>query len=119
MTALPKFSYEELPTQVPGYLNNAFDIYKDESLPMGVYEDNGTYYAVIFHGEYNEPRFEQPFDCPYLAHKHWQAYYCQSMRQALMYYSLSDLYNEKLAKGIRLMIQAIEEDFNNDRESVF
>ncbi|WP_146613013.1 hypothetical protein [Halomonas sp. SL1] len=112
--------YAQLPSHCPEYINIGFQVHQEDGLPSGVYKDPETelYYAVAFHGNRNSPVFQNPHKDPFKAHQQWQNLWIGSMRQALQYYNFSELYNEKMAKGIRLFVDRIEDDLNNNRESV-
>ena len=113
--------YYQLPTHCPEYINIGFKVHQEENLPSGVYQDPETklYYAVAFHGNRNSPVFQNPHTDPFKAHQQWQNLWIGSMRQALQYYNFSELYNEKMAKGIRVTIEKVQEDYDQGEETLF
>lgn len=113
---------DQMPAQVPEYINSLFDIYKEEGLPIGVaqpLEDIPIYYPVSFYKDEHCVFYKEPYRSPYHAHRYFQKHFSLTMRVALQHYTWHELYSECFASGMRRFIEVIEDDFKQGRESVF
>jgi len=113
---------DQMPTQVPEYINSLFNIYSEEGLPIGVaqpLEDIQIYYPVSFYKDEHCVFYKEPFGSPYHAHRYFQKHFSLTIRVALQHYTWNELYNEAFASGMRRFAEQLEEDFDNYRESVF
>lgn len=103
--------------RVPSYINKIFGFIRTPGLPSGVYQVEDIYYPVAFCGSHWTPEFRNPCDNHSDAHKLFQQLYVMQMRKCLSHYSLDELYNQDLAMYLRLIIEMVERDIENNRET--